>query len=180
MAEDKTTEPDEQGESAEPTGQEVPAPPEASQGAVEQADTPVEETGDGLPENTVTIADTGKLRKRFTVEVARERIEAKFNEMFGELGHSAQVPGFRVGHAPRRLIEKRFGTEFLTGREELRRKIGEVRTGSELWRPLLLVAIALACLEIFVAARWHTVPSLARAVRESVGRSPAVAKGARL
>ena len=80
----------------------------------------------------------------------------------------------------RDLIEKRFGTEFLTGREELRRKIGEVRTGSELWRPLLLVAIALACLEIFVAARWHTVPSLARAVRESVGRSPAVAKGARL
>jgi hypothetical protein len=82
--------------------------------------------------------------------------------------------------ADRSLIEKRLGTAFLTGREELRRKIGEVRTGSELWRPLLLVAIALACLEIFVAARWHTVPSLARAVRGNVGRSPAAAKGARL
>ncbi len=31
--------------------------------------------------------------------------------MFGELGRTAQVPGFRIGHAPRRLIEKRFGKE---------------------------------------------------------------------
>ena len=31
--------------------------------------------------------------------------------MFGELGRTAQVPGFRIGHAPRRLIEKRFGKD---------------------------------------------------------------------
>jgi trigger factor len=33
------------------------------------------------------------------------------DEMFGELSTSAQVPGFRVGRAPRRLLEKRFGKE---------------------------------------------------------------------
>ena len=74
-------------------------------------ETAAEDVDDGLPKNEVTIEDAGTLRKKVTIAVARERIDAKFNEMFGELGESAQVPGFRIGHAPRRLIEKRFGKE---------------------------------------------------------------------
>ncbi len=70
-----------------------------------------EQVGDGLPENRVSVADAGTLRKRVTVEVDRRRIDAKFDEMFGELRRSAMVPGFRKGRAPRRLIEKRFGKE---------------------------------------------------------------------
>lgn len=66
-----------------------------------------------LPEPKVTIEDAGALRKRITVEIPRARVDAKFEEMFGELSRSAQVPGFRPGHAPRRLIEKRFGKEVL-------------------------------------------------------------------
>lgn len=64
-----------------------------------------------LPENTVTVEDAGTLKKKVTVIVPRERIDYAYNEMFGELSKSAQIPGFRVGHAPRRLIEKRFGKE---------------------------------------------------------------------
>jgi trigger factor len=64
-----------------------------------------------LPKNQVTIEDAGKLKKKVTVAVRRERIDAKMNDMFGELSHTALVPGFRVGRAPRRLIEKRFGRE---------------------------------------------------------------------
>jgi len=64
---------------------------------------------DGLPANVVTIASEGPCKKTVTIEVPRERIDAKFNEIFGELHTSAQVPGFRIGHAPRRLLEKRFG-----------------------------------------------------------------------
>lgn len=64
-----------------------------------------------LPDNTVTFEDAGTLKKKVTVQVNRQRIDAKFNEMFGELGRTAQVPGFRIGHAPRRLIEKRFGKD---------------------------------------------------------------------
>ena len=67
-----------------------------------------------------------------------------------------------LGRADRRRIEEGLGTDFITGREELLRRVSEVRTGSELWRPLLLLAIALACFEIFVAARWHTVPRLTK------------------
>ncbi|MDY7009208.1 MAG: trigger factor [Planctomycetota bacterium] len=64
-----------------------------------------------LPDNTVTVEDAGTLRKKVTVQVNRQRIDAKFSEMFGELGRTAQVPGFRIGRAPRRLIEKRFGKD---------------------------------------------------------------------
>ena len=70
-----------------------------------------EEPKDNLPENTVAAEDVGVLRKKVTVTVPRQRIDAKFNEMFGELSKTAMVPGFRIGHAPRRLIEKRFGKE---------------------------------------------------------------------
>lgn len=64
-----------------------------------------------LPKNTVEVEDAGKLKKKITVTIYRDKIDAKRDEMFGELGTSAQVPGFRVGRAPRRLLEKRFGNE---------------------------------------------------------------------
>lgn len=80
--------------------------------------TPAEETTpatseptDNLPENQITVEDSGTLKKKVIVTISRERIDAKRNEMFGELSESALVPGFRIGHAPRRLIEKRFGKE---------------------------------------------------------------------
>jgi len=74
------------------------------------ADT-TEDTGDGLPANQVTIEDAGPAAKKITIEIDRKRIDAKFDEIFGELHQSAQVPGFRIGRAPRRLLEKRFGKE---------------------------------------------------------------------
>ncbi|MBN1555473.1 MAG: trigger factor [Phycisphaerae bacterium] len=64
-----------------------------------------------LPKNTVEVEDAGTLKKKVTVTVPRAAIDAKRDEMFGELSNSAQVPGFRVGRAPRRLIEKRFGKD---------------------------------------------------------------------
>ncbi|MBL7133807.1 MAG: trigger factor [Phycisphaerae bacterium] len=66
-----------------------------------------------LPEIGVAVEEIGTLKKRVTVKVPRGRIDAKYDEMFGELGRTAQVPGFRIGRAPRRLIEKRFGKEIL-------------------------------------------------------------------
>jgi trigger factor len=66
---------------------------------------------DDLPSNQVNVEDAGTLKKRITVTVPRVRIDSKRDEMFGELSESAQVPGFRVGRAPRRLLEKRFGKE---------------------------------------------------------------------
>ena len=63
------------------------------------------------PQNIVEVQDAGTLLKKVTVTILRERIDGKFDEMFGELRQTAQIPGFRIGRAPRRLIEKRFGKE---------------------------------------------------------------------
>jgi len=56
----------------------------------------------------VTVEDIATCKKRLSIAIPREEIEAKFDERFTELENEAFVPGFRVGHAPRRLIEKRF------------------------------------------------------------------------
>ncbi len=76
-----------------------------------QVDSVDEDQTDDLPANKIKTEDVGTLKKKLTITIARERIDAKRDEMFGELSSSAQVPGFRVGRAPRRLLEKRFGKE---------------------------------------------------------------------
>ncbi len=70
-----------------------------------------DEQTDNLPENTVDVTDAGTLTKKITITIPSARIDAQYDAMFGELREQAQVPGFRVGRAPRRLLEKRFGKE---------------------------------------------------------------------
>ena len=71
----------------------------------------------------VSIQDVGTLKKKITVTIPRTDIDGKRDEMFGELSSSAQIPGFRVGHAPKKLIEKRFGKEI--GQDVRNSLIGE-------------------------------------------------------
>ncbi|MBN1396131.1 MAG: trigger factor [Pirellulales bacterium] len=56
----------------------------------------------------VTIEDRGTCRRHVTVTVSREDIDRYFDKEYTELMPTAQVPGFRQGHAPRKLIEARF------------------------------------------------------------------------
>jgi len=88
---------------------------QTEQTAEEQTEPAGEEAEENLmDDNTVAVEDAGKLRKKVTVTIPQASIDTKRNEMYGELGDTAQVPGFRIGHAPRRLIEKRFGREVAT------------------------------------------------------------------
>lgn len=57
------------------------------------------------------LEDIGTLRKKMTVIVPRETIDGRLDEQYAELRRDAAVPGFRRGRAPRRLLEKRFGSE---------------------------------------------------------------------
>ncbi|HSW46054.1 MAG TPA: trigger factor [Phycisphaerae bacterium] len=59
----------------------------------------------------VRVEDVATLRKKLTITVPRETISTQFDEQYDELRREALVPGFRKGRAPRRLLEKRFGTE---------------------------------------------------------------------
>lgn len=46
--------------------------------------------------------------RHITVTIPREDLERYFEEAFSELMPSANVPGFRAGRAPRKLVEQRF------------------------------------------------------------------------
>jgi len=59
--------------------------------------------------NTVTIEKAGPCKKKIIVEIPEETIKETTNEQYSTLGKDAEVPGFRKGRAPRRLLEKRFG-----------------------------------------------------------------------
>jgi len=59
----------------------------------------------------VEIEDSGPCRKHIRIRVPRDDISHFYAEEVSELAGSAQVPGFRVGHVPKKLIEKRFRKE---------------------------------------------------------------------
>ena len=65
-------------------------------------------TAEEAPAMQVAVEDMGVCKKKLSITIPREAIDRKFEERFTELEREAQVPGFRPGHAPRRLIEKRF------------------------------------------------------------------------
>ncbi len=60
--------------------------------------------------NTVKIEDVGPCRKRISIDIPAEAVDGQIEMAFASVAHEAHIPGFRKGHAPRRLIEKRFGS----------------------------------------------------------------------
>ena len=58
----------------------------------------------------VNVQDVSTGRKCLTIEVPAERITDKLNDSFQKLGQDADIPGFRRGRVPQRLVEKRFGS----------------------------------------------------------------------
>ncbi|MGQ9574704.1 MAG: trigger factor [Thermoguttaceae bacterium] len=59
----------------------------------------------------VDIQTRGVCQRHIVAKIPREAIDRFFDKEFSEMMPSAQVPGFRPGHAPRRLVEKRFRKE---------------------------------------------------------------------
>jgi len=59
--------------------------------------------------NTIKVEDIGPCRKRISVEIPAEAVTDQMELAFGSVANEVTIPGFRKGHAPRRLVEKRFG-----------------------------------------------------------------------
>jgi len=59
----------------------------------------------------VKVEELAPLRRKLTISVPRDTLDDQVREQYDELRREALVPGFRKGRAPRRLLEKRFGTE---------------------------------------------------------------------
>src|SRR5437879_3982860 len=68
----------------------------------------------------IRIEDAGPATKKVVVEIPKDRIQSKLDEQYKELRQNATIPGFRVGHAPAKLIEKRFGEDI---KEQVRRTL---------------------------------------------------------
>ena len=59
----------------------------------------------------VEIEDAGPCRKHIKIRVPQEDIQHFYGEEVSDLVEKAEVPGFRVGHVPKKLVEKRFRKE---------------------------------------------------------------------
>jgi trigger factor len=58
-----------------------------------------------------TIESVGPCKRRIKAEVPSDKVDEELNRNYKELISTVQIPGFRRGHVPRRLIEKRYGGE---------------------------------------------------------------------
>ncbi len=56
----------------------------------------------------VEVASPSDCERHVTVTVSREDIDRYMNDAYSELMPSANVPGFRIGRAPRKLVESKF------------------------------------------------------------------------
>ncbi len=68
----------------------------------------------------VDIKDAGPCKKHVRVTIPRGDLDHFYNEAVKDLVTTAAVPGFRTGHVPRKLVEKRFRKEV---GEQVRQKV---------------------------------------------------------
>lgn len=59
----------------------------------------------------VTIEDAGPCKKVLKIEIPKETIDREFEKKTLEVCGSVEIPGFRKGRIPRKLVEKRFGSQ---------------------------------------------------------------------
>ena len=88
--------------------------------AVAEQDPQQSEQADKDFEYPIRIEDAGPGAKKVSIDIPRDRIDAKMEEQFKELRQQAAIPGFRPGHAPQKLIEKRFAPDV---KEQVRRTL---------------------------------------------------------
>lgn len=60
--------------------------------------------------NTVKVDAAGPARKRLTITIPAEVVDSRLQASMATLSNQTVVPGFRKGHVPAKILEKRFGT----------------------------------------------------------------------
>lgn len=67
-----------------------------------------------------SVEDAGPSRKKLNIEIPAEEVQAKMGDSLDTILAEAELPGFRKGRAPKRLVEKKFGS---TIREEAKKQL---------------------------------------------------------
>ena len=60
--------------------------------------------------NDVKIEDIGPCLKKITITIPAEKVSEQMESSLAMVSMEAQLPGFRPGRAPKRLIQKKFGS----------------------------------------------------------------------
>src|SRR6516164_3586206 len=89
---------------------------EESATVTESADVPATENGEEEKEpeklhQAVEMRDVGPCKKHIKVSIEREDVQKRLDSKYSELVVDANVPGFRPGKAPRKIIERRFAKD---------------------------------------------------------------------
>ena len=63
-----------------------------------------------IPYN-IRVEDAGPATKKVHVEIPADAIQQRIQDQFKELRQGAQIPGFRKGRAPQKLLEKKFSDD---------------------------------------------------------------------
>jgi trigger factor len=59
------------------------------------------------------VEEKGPTARLIEVELPKEIVARKLEEVYRHVARDVEIPGFRRGHVPRRLLEARFGQDFL-------------------------------------------------------------------
>lgn len=62
-----------------------------------------------VTQNKVDVSDVGPSRKKLRIEIPASAVADSLGTSLEALTADAELPGFRRGHVPKRLIEKKFG-----------------------------------------------------------------------
>lgn len=91
----------------------------------------------------------GPCRKKVAVTIPSERVRAEYDRQYGEINRQVALPGFRKGHTPRKLLEKRFARHLSDDvKEALVRQALEALTRDKQVEPLRPPSIDVARLEV--------------------------------
>ena len=62
---------------------------------------------------TSEVKEVGPCKIQLRIEVSAERIKEEIDHKYKDLNDSMALPGFRKGHAPRNVLERKFGKALL-------------------------------------------------------------------
>src|SRR4029450_3618878 len=73
------------------------------------------------------LVDVNETRKNLVIEIPPDVVDAEIAKVSAKYGRSAQLPGFRPGNVPRKVLQRRFKSQTLhaVAHELVERAVGE-------------------------------------------------------
>jgi len=78
-------------------------------------DTDSTEEQEAPPTYTADVEQTGPCARLLRFDVSHDRVQQEIDDSYKELRQTVFIKGFRKGHVPRHILERRFGEQVLDG-----------------------------------------------------------------